>query len=100
MYSFLLWPKREELFKLAALVEPERASRRHVLKARLRAPVQIWRAMARDHGNLPLAAMTLANAGVVVGDTLRMGASKLTGRAVRGRSLREHPAFKLLEVLE
>lgn len=100
MWAFLIWPKREELLKLAALRQELNSSRGQVIKARLNAPLQLWRAMARDHGHLPLAVMTLANAGIVLGDTARISARRVMGRKVTGRSLREHPAFKLLEVLE
>lgn len=98
MWALLLWPKEEELAKLAAL-ESEKALRGHRgrwMRARVRAPLQLWNAMARDHGHLPLAAMTVANAGILARET----AKKVLGRGGSGRKLKEHPAVKLLEVLE
>lgn len=95
MYAFLLWPKETELAKLAAEKDLE-DNRGRWMRARLRAPLQLWNAMARDHGHLPLAAMTLANAGIAARETAR----KALNLRKQGRSLREHPAVKLLEVLE
>lgn len=99
MYALLLWPKESELVKLAA--ERELASHRgRWLRARLRAPMQLWNAMARDHGHLPLAAMTVVNAGVIARATARAALSRITQKGKPGRSLRDHPAVRLLEVLE
>jgi len=87
MYYFWLWPKEEELRKIVP-------GARSPSMARLRAPARIWNAMARDHGQLPLAAMTLFNLGVITRESLRRPF------AGAGRSLKDHPASRLLEVLE
>jgi hypothetical protein len=99
MYALLLWPKESELAKLAASRELA-SSRGRWLRARIKAPVQLWNAMARDHGHLPLAAMTVVNAGVIARATARAAVARMTQDSKPGRSLREHPAVRLLEVLE
>jgi hypothetical protein len=99
MWAFALWPKEQELAKLSA--ERDLAHHRaRLLRARLRAPRQLWNAMARDHGHLPLVAMSLVNAGVVVRETARFLVHQGLKREPQGRSLKEHPAVRLLEVLE
>lgn len=87
MYALLLWPKSSEVLKITG---------RSDALGRVTAPVRLWNAMARDHGHFPLVAMTAANAALLARASLDKAMQPLKG----GRSLREHPAAPLLEVLE
>jgi hypothetical protein len=93
MWAGLLWPKEAEALKLSGL-EPGARGWRARSAARLRAPAKLWRAMAREHGQVPLAAMTAINAGILVRDTV------LRPFRPDGEPLSSHPAAPLLKVLE
>ncbi len=96
MWKFLLWPKAGDLRKmLPGAVTHGFAG---TAFARASAPVRIWRAMAREHGHAALVAMTVLNAWAMAKSTLLLPLRLATKGS--GKSLREHPAAKLLEVLE
>jgi hypothetical protein len=80
------WPKASELPKLVPGASGP--------KARLLAPVRCWNALARDYGQAALGLITLMNAGIVLRETLLRPFKR------DGGPIREHPAAKLLEVLE
>lgn len=92
MWAFLLWPREGELLKI--LPRPAGPGLAATAWARASAPVRIWRAMAREHGHAALAAMTVINAAAMAKSTLALPWRR------PGKSLRAHPAAKLLEVLE
>lgn len=92
MWLLLLFPSEAERLRiLGKLAFHDRFDR---FISRFRAPVRIWCAMARDLGQIPLALVTLYNAALIVRESILRPFRK------EGMSLKEHPARKLLEVLE
>lgn len=93
MWALTCYPPAEDLERIMGPRPLSTPGRRFA--ARLLAPRRVWRAMARDHGEGPLTAITAINAALMAWDTLLK-----PFRQDRGPSLKNHPARPLLEVLE
>jgi hypothetical protein len=86
------WPKRAELAAITGTLSLPRFADR--VTARLQSITYCWRAMARDYGNLPLIAITLLNIFSVIKASLLWPVHR------RGKSIRQNPHYKILEMLE
>lgn len=86
------WPKRSELAAITGTLSLPTMTDR--FKARVKSLTSCWRAMARDYGNGPLIAITVLNIFSIVKDSFM--------RPFRhhGKSIRQNPHYKILEMLE
>jgi hypothetical protein len=93
-WLFTFWPNKVELKRIGAFRQDLAGF--HLVYARFVVPVKIWRALARDYGHVPLILITGINIWKVVLATFKRPWEKPENRL----SLADHPARKLLEVLE
>lgn len=104
MWKDLLYPKTKELKRITPSSQiDDNPSLLLMAKSRVAAPLRIWNAMARDHGQLPLILMTAANMVTLAKTSMQ----EIKKRGIRkafskesGNSIQKHPAYSLLEVLE
>jgi hypothetical protein len=86
------WPKRSEIAPITGVLSlPSLFDR---CKARLKSLTYCWRAMAREYGTSPLIAITVLNIFSVI------KASVLRPLGHHGKSIRQNPHYKILEMLE
>lgn len=92
MYQLWFFCESKEMKKIIGVLEFKTPI--HYCLYRIKTPLLIWRAMARDHGNIPLAIVTLQNLLIAIVAFLTFPVKK------DGISLKEHKFYRLLKALE